>query len=282
MIDYLLVVVYIVFFSQVVVISFWVSYVWRNNLSSIYKQYSQAEYPKFYCQPVETLYRQLLVRKCLDFIIGSGCLVLIVFAFFQSTSTKSLANMMFFCAMAQIIPFFVSGYWEAKSNRLRRQNQQPTRRKAQLIARRLGEFVSPWYTYIAVSIFFVSMIVGLYVFVADSWGPSNYSVLALLALSLCVNIFLVSYIYKNLYGKSSDQYIQYSDKLKKIAFTIRRLVFLSISYSFFVITILIGEALAFGDIATYLFTSVYMQIVLSLETKSAYKRDFNVYKAEDD
>lgn len=280
--DYLLPVVYIVFFSQIAVISFWISYAWRSNLIDIYKKYPQAEYPKFYCQPVETLYRQLLIRKYFDYSIGSIALILIAGSFYFSLSAKLLANIMFFCAMAQIIPFVISGYWEYKSSRLRRQSQQPSKRKAQLIARRLEEFVSPRYCLLAVVIFILSLVVGGYIFMTDGWGEDSYSILALLALNILVNLFLVGYIRKNLFGRSSDQYIQYSDRIRKMAFTIRRLVFISSSYSFFVITILVSEALSFGDIAALLFTSIYMQIVLSLETRSSYKRDFSVYKAEED
>ena len=78
MTDYLLIIVYIVFISQVAVISFWISNTWRKNLMGIYKNYPQSEYPKFYSQPVEIRYRQLLIRKYLDLAIGGSCFGLII------------------------------------------------------------------------------------------------------------------------------------------------------------------------------------------------------------
>lgn len=278
--DILLPIVYVVFTSQILVISFLLSNKWRQNRSQLFEKYPQAEYPKLYCQPVDVEYLRLWIRKYLDLAIGLIGILLIVYSLFSAFSATQVADIMFAFAIVQFLPLVLSNIWGIKNRRLMKQIVPPTKRKTTLIARRLSDFISPLYLSITVLMYLITLTIGGYIYIENLWQNKTWGLVALLALNTLITLFIFWLIYNNIYGKPKDHHINYADRIKRMGFITSKLATLNITYCFFVISLFITKSFDLGVVVVYLLTSIYLQLVLSINSCKTPNRDFSVYKME--
>ncbi|KAA3613845.1 MAG: hypothetical protein DWQ05_16350 [Calditrichaeota bacterium] len=276
---------YIVFLSQIILISFYYPRQILSRIAYVLRTFPASKYPKLYPKQV-AFYEigQSIYRVVNHLILALGFIVLIAIASWDSGSSGKVSEAIpvayFF---VQMIPLFIMEFSGFAYFKLMRKADMRTKRKADLLPRRLFDFISPL-VFVAAVIMFLSCIgffYSLHQFKID-WSNDTFTILLT---QLATNLLFAGIIYWNLYGKKIDPYQDGNDRLKQVEVTIKSLFFMSIASSLF---LMIFEAIDEFNLDYFepALMSGYFQFILFIGLGSMLRNqriedmNFDVYKED--
>lgn len=274
---------FIVFLSQLLLISYYYPKQILNRINFVLKKYPPDSYPKLYPESATKLNVGRRVFQGLNLII----IIIGLTAMFSSgvlssdneTKLVNIDDLILLFGMLQFLPFLLMEIAGFKQFKLMRKSDLRTSRTAELIPRRLFDFVYPVLVWTAVLMFAGSL---LFVFYIHEFTLTPDFITMAISLSLCNTLFIGLTIF-NLSGKTLDPYQSKKDRIKQIEFTVRSFVFISIFVSIFM-----AGTIAFKkfelDQYQIIFNSFYWQLIAIFSIGAMLKKikvediDFDVYK----
>ena len=287
-----LAVFYIVFLSQIFLISIYFPTVLRRRVLYVLDNYPPDRYPKLYPKPLDvyaevTSERRLRVYRNANYVIavvGLMILTAMVASGYRPDvkgGDEIFVMMYFFVQMAALL---YPGIKEFQQHRLMRKAfAAGTIRTANLNPRRLFDFISP--VYVTAAILLLGAWLAFYISGKDlsvAWEAEVY--VSLVGIT-GMNLVFAGIVAKYLYGKKRNPHQAYKDQLKEIGLVVNSVVFTSIGMSIFLISA--DAADRYGlEIFDPVIVSVFIQLCvlfgigLSVRTLKVEAIDFDVYKDE--
>lgn len=285
-----LAVFYIVFLSQIFLISIYYPTIVRRRVLYVLDNYPPARYPKLYPKPLdayadETSKQRLHNYRNVNYVIAAVGLM-ILSAMVASGYRPDVKGgdeifvlMYFFLQMGSLL---FPGLREFKQLRLMREAfAAGTMRTANLNPRRLFDFISPVYVAAAILLYVAWLV--FYLSGKDLSAPWEAEVYVSLLVITGVNLSFAGMIARFLYGKKRNPHQAYEDQLKEIGLVVKSSVFTSIGMSIFLTTA--DAADRYGlEIFDPPIVSIFMQLCvlfgigLSFRTLKVEAMDFEVYK----
>ncbi len=275
---------YIIFISQIVLISYYYPKKIVNIINNVLIKYPPNSYPKLYPESVTKIEKGLKIYQWLNrAMLVMGPLLLVLYVMLSSeydNNQKHAEGLPLMYGMVQFIPYILMELAGFKQFKLMKKADTRTSRTADLQPRRLFDFIAPLYIVIAVALYFVNIAHGLQ---SNQYQWSSELIITTTALTLC-NLLFIGLIAFNLRGKKLDPYQDNKDRLKQSQFAIRSMVFISIIASIFIIA---TRAVDIYNFQAYeiILNSFYMQIIAIFGLGKMLKEltleniNFDVYKA---
>lgn len=278
---------YLVFLSQIFLISYYFPGKLLGRMQSVLELYPPSKYPRLYPKPIE-YYRighwafKLINRSIL--VLGLVILYLIVKVVDHSTfADDGFISEAWPAAygMLQFLPLLLLEFSEFSQFKLMRQANSASTRKAELRQRRLFNFLSPKVFGLAVFLFLATIIFDLYVheFVYD-WGHDTYQRAMVMT---ATNLFLAAIGAWNLYGRKLDPHQALGDRSKQIAVQLKSMVYVSMALSVFFMTQAADDVFDL-DFLDATLMSLYFQVIVFFSIGHVLRNlklediDFEVYK----
>ena len=272
---------YLVFSSQVLLLSFYVPRRVLGRLRHVVETYPPATYPKLYPVSMDALAQtQRHYRNLNMFALMCGVALLLSGIYsggdeLLSWDTQSVLTLYFFLQMSPglLLTRAILNYYKL----MRRANSRTTR-KAELRPRRLLDFISPTIIVVAVATYVAFVLLVFYIRQDPFPGFAGYWNVAVITAG---NLFFAGFAFWSLYGKKVDPHQAHQDRRREIGRTVRILAVTSIAAT----TILaVHFVLALFDLRhlTDTFSSLYLQalvvfVVLAIRVDHI---DFDVYRED--
>jgi hypothetical protein len=276
---------YVVFLSQIFLVSFYYPKEILNRISYVMKTYPADKYPKLYLKHPDYYQLGQTIFKVINYIILIlGLVILFAVGIWDSKSNGKVSEAIpaayFFLQMVPMIMMEISGFAYFK---LMRKADTRTKRTADLQPRRFFDFVSPFAFGLAL-IMFIACIVFYHYLEPFRFSLANDTFVIVLTL-LLTNILFAGIIFWNLYGKKRDPYQAGTDFKKQVKLTIKSLIYTSSVASAFLI---INKAMNTYDLDFLqpVLMSVYLQFIIfvglgaMLRNQNVDEMNFDVYKAD--
>ncbi len=278
---------YIVFLSQIFLISYYFPAKLLARMRSVLETYPPSEYPKLYVKPIE--YYKIgqgafkLVNRFI-FLLGFVILFLIVFVVDQSTfADDGYVSEVWPLAygMIQFLPLMALEFLEFSQFKMMRKANSGTTRKAMLRRRRLFDFVSPKLVGLAALFFLAAIYFDLYVH--DFVFQWSHDTIQRAMVLTGTNIFLASLAAWHLYGRKLDPHQALDDRAKQITAIVKSMLFVSMALSVYFMTAAADDVFNLDFLDASLL-SLYFQIIIfaslghTLRSLKLEDIDFEVYK----
>ena len=220
---------YLLFVSQIFVISYYLPERLLKRMRRVTELYPPSTHPKLYPRPVE-YYKigQSIYRFVNRAILALGVVILLSLLFLVDHSTFADDGYISEAwpaayAMIQLLPILAVEMFEFSQFKQMRKANTETSRSAELVRRRLFDFVSPRLFAVAAVLFGV-------VFVFSLFGEGTVG----LALWLAVgNLFLASVGAWTLYGRKLNPHQDHADRARHISASLTSMCYVSIVMSAF-------------------------------------------------
>jgi uncharacterized membrane protein (DUF485 family) len=280
---------YMVFLSQIFLISFYLPLVLLGRVRQVVEKYPPSRYPKLYSVPIEAADRALRFYRNMNFFVLFAGLALVVIGIFllpaermrtlqEVTDFASYEFILTVYFFAQFCPVLIAVALGLPYFNLKRKADSRTTRRAELRRRRLSDFVSPTLFGLAVSVYLAFIVFVAYVRQFEfPWFGGYLNVVIITG----VNLFFLGIAIRGVYGKKKDPYQAYEDRIRQIEFTLRTLLLVSIAVT--VYTALGVTLKAIGlDSLTPIITSLYYQLlaVVSFREFRIDNVNFDVYRED--
>lgn len=278
---------YIVFLSQIFLLSFYLPGKILGRVKSVLEMYPASQYPKLYPRPVEEYkkgqrwYR--LVNRAillLGFVILLALLFVVDHASFADDGFISEAWPAVY-GMIQFLPLMLLEFSEFSHFKLMRKANQDTTRKAELHPRRLTGFVSPAIIGLAVLLYAGSILLDLYWhdFVIQ-WDHDTTQRAIVLTVT---NLFMAGFGAWHLHGRKLDPHQAFGDRAKQISANLKVLLYVSMAMSVFFMTTAADDVydLDFLDaslLSLYFQVIAFVSIGHMLRSMRLEDMDFEVYR----
>ena len=278
---------YIVFLSQIFLLSFYLPGKILGRMKSILEVYPRSQYPKLYPRPVEYYKkgqrRYRLINRAI-FLLG----FVVLFALLFVVDHASFADDGFISeawpaayGMIQFLPLIFLEFSEFSQFKQMRKANRDTTRKAELRQRRLSGFVSPAIVGLAVLLFMVSILFDLYLhdFVIQWDHDSTQRAIVLIV----TNLFLAGVGAWHLHGRKLDPHQAFGDRAKQISANLKSILYVSMAMSIYFMTAAADDVYDLDFLDASLL-SLYFQIIASvsighmLRSMRLEDMDFEVYR----
>lgn len=270
--NYLTLLVLLVFISQIVTLSIYLPLKWRNYRIALFARHPKEKYPHLYFQPESVEVNRQKIRRVIDSVVIVLGIGLISEAIIQSMTADELAHRMFVFSIIQIMPFMLSRYWGKKNNQLMKERKIEKVMKASMSVRKITDFISPLMITVTVCLYVVSLVAGILSSIEFN------TVILMIILNTAINIYLVRSILNGLYSERTDQFLSDEDRLKQIGKKLKRLPLSSIIFSAFILSILLFENFGLSGALIFMITSFFLQLLFIVEVNPKIERDFSVYQ----
>ncbi len=277
---------YVVFLSQVLFISFYVPRKMLNRMRYVVETYPPSRYPKLYPVSIDTVEKGMRTFRIMNFIILLVGFVLVFLGVYSPSEEmlnwrgQSVLTIFFFLQVTPLLLAELSGF---KYFELMRKANSRTTRKAELHPRRLFNFISPAFIGIAIFTYVALILLVLYIRQDPFPGFGGYWNIFVVTVG---NLFFAGLIVKTLYGKRRDPYQANEDRLWQIELLVKSLVFISIAATTFVSITLVVSALDLRNLID-MSSSLYFQLIIAasfrpllIKTSRIDNINFEVYKEE--
>ena len=274
---------YIVFLGQIILISNYYPRQILNRMQYVLTTYPPESYPKLYPKHVayyEVGQRIFRIINLLIFILGF--IILFVIGLWDNANNGKISEVIpiayFF---VQIVPLIIMEFSEFAYFKLMRKADVRTTRKADLLPRRLFDFISA--KTVALAIFMIFACILYFNYLSPfSFGFNNDTFIIIITLTLS-NLLFAGIIYWNLYGKKLNPHQATKDRIRQIEVTVKSLVFTSITASAFLILVKVLDEFQFDHLEPVLM-SFYLQFIMFIGLGSLLRNlrlenlNFDVYK----
>ena len=278
---------YLLFLSQIFLISYYLSNKILGRLKSTLTSYPPSDYPKLYPKPLEyyiiwqwSFKMANRVILLLGFVILFLILFVVDHANFADDGYISEAWPLVY-GLIQFMPLMImefSGYSQLK---LMRETNSGKTRKAELHRRSLFNYVSPAIFGLAVFLYFTAIILDLYVhdFVIQ-WGHDTVQRAMVLT---GTNIFMATIVGWFIYGPKLNPHQALGDRAKQATANLKAMLYVSMAMSLYFMTAAIDDVYKLDFLDASLL-SLYFQIIAFVSVGHVLQNlklediDFNVYK----
>lgn len=271
---------YVVFASQVFVISYLLPLKLRLRASEIMANYPPDEYPKLYPLSVEKIEKkinQLMLMTYGGLVLG---IALIVHGLYLQPAEMlgwDSQSVIMIYYMLQVVPLVLLAlFGERYFSKMRRVNDAVIR-KAKLAPRSITSYVSNGFIGLAIGVYVMFILLVIYVSQHPFDGFAGY--VNILGITL-LNAFFGLGIYKYVYGKKIDPHQSDEDRFKQSRRVVQLMLFFSIAAT---INISMSFLLSAFDLRHLndVVASVYYQIIMLVLIWPSLHEDgnFEVYKA---
>lgn len=278
---------YIVFISQIFLLSFYFPGKILGRVKSVLEMYPASQYPKLYPRPVEDYEkgqrRYRLVNRAvflLGFVILFALLFVVDHASFADDGFISEAWPAVY-GMIQFLPLMLLEFSEFSHYKLMRKANQDSTRKAELHPRRLTGFVSPAIIGLAVLLYAASILLDLYWhdFVIQ-WDHDTTQRAIVLTVT---NLFMAGFGAWHLHGRKLDPHQAFGDRAKQISANLKSILYVSMAMSIFFMTTAADDVydLDFLDaslLSLYFQVIAFVSIGHMLRSMRLEDVDFEVYR----
>jgi len=288
--DFILILFYLVFLSQIFVLSYYYPQKFYQRMRYVTENYPPSKYPKLYPklsgpdadEAVKKWPRKYRLVNMLILLAGFILLgAALLFGYTPHGGGEEIIVVLY--AALQFLPFIILEISEFKQSRLMRKENLATTRKADLQPRRFFDFISPVTFGAAVVILVAYVVYELYLHDFDVSGDSDlfYN----LAVIAGLHIYFAVLIIWQVYGKKINPYQAGKDRRNDMKTIVKTMVYTSIAMSVLLITIAVIKEYNL-DYLEPVIMSIYFQILAIfglgtvLRTSRVESIDFDVYKED--
>lgn len=230
---------YIVFLSQIFLLSIYYPGKIRRRVTYILEQFPASEYPKLYPshydqQNVESGNNKLRIFIWINYaiaLVGLAILAMMIKSGYRPAPEGGDEIFVMFYFFLQSAPLFYAELKEYKYHKALRENYTAKTRTAELKPRRLFDFVSPIGLGAAVVLFITMMV--LYISSRDFSAQPNVEIYATIIGMTVMQIMFAAIVSSHLYGKKINPYMSHEDQLTQIGVVANIMLFASIGASVF-------------------------------------------------
>jgi hypothetical protein len=141
--DTLILLIAVVFASQILVLSFITPFKWQQDYLVMFKKHPPESFPRLYPVPNEAIERRLATFRRLALAVGIGSGVAVIGALFYATRPVTVWRCMILCLIAQSAPWCIALVLDAQVKRAFRAIPAPVIRSVELRRWSLTDFVPP-------------------------------------------------------------------------------------------------------------------------------------------
>lgn len=141
--DYQILLIAVVFASQIFVLSFYTPIRWQQYHAVLLKRYPPEEYPRLHPLPKEALERKFALFRPMHLIIGVGAILTLGAALIYAAHPRSLAGLMMMSLLVQILPLYIALPLAFRIQNAFRSMPPPNPRSVELRKGRVTDFISP-------------------------------------------------------------------------------------------------------------------------------------------
>ncbi len=272
---------YLVFLSQVLLISFYLPKKVLSRLRYIVETYPPSKYPRLYPVSIERVKKTQRLYRIINFMVllaGFGLLFIGLYSPSEQMLNWDTTIVLTIYMVFQYSPLLIAATSGFTYFNLKRKTDSQTTRKAELRPRRLFDFVSPAMIGLAAFVYVAFACFVHYISQFEfPWFGGYWNIVGVTVL----NLLFAGIIFRQLYGKKKDPYQAHEDRRRQIELTVKSLVFVSIAATIFIaisVTLNTFDLRHFNPVAMCL----YFQ-VLALISFREFRIDninFEVYRGE--
>ena len=272
---------YIVFLSQIVLISWYLPISRVNELTKVINKHPPNEYPKLYPVSLTVIVQAIKKFKLANLITGLIGIALIIHGLLSpdnqllSWNNESVVMLYFILQLTPFLAAELSGY--KYFQRMREFNTARTR-KAELSPRKIMSYVSPVLLGLVLVAQVIFIMTVIYFIQHPFKGFGGYgNIVGMFA----ANLFLFAIVVHAVYGKKLDPYQSKDDRFNQIERVAKSMLLVSLAMTLYLTLSLILSGLELRQVED-LFLSLYCQIiaVTSLNAYRFNKVNFDVYRNE--
>ncbi len=279
----------LLFLSQIFLISYYYPNEFIKRVSYILDNYPPSEYPKFYPKAYGydsdmagkarlNFYRKMNIFAAL---VGFAILSWMLITGYRPDGSEEMLILFYF--MLQVAPLMLASKSTMKHYKLMRQANENSVRRADLQPRRLSDFISLKYLFLAVLLYAAQLV--YYLYWKDFTVSDDPEAIATIAGIAAMNLIYIGVVIRIMYGKRLDPHQSEKDKLKTIGIVVKSTLAASIGVSIFLIINLYVQT---HDLHHYqpILMSIYFQLIVSIGLNIEFNNyrvddvDFEVYRAD--
>ena len=227
----------LVYTSQLLVISLWVSHQWRTSRTTLLEKYPQKRFANLYVNPTEVEFKRLMVRKWLDnsaFIIG---IIAMAVAISLNAPLKYLVNLVIGVAIIQLIPLAISARWCNQNSRAMAKRYPDKIRSAQLGGDSPLQLIPKGKVILVCSLFVISSVVGFQVSAYQEGVWLSNKTNQLLLLNLVLFVLMVSLMIRVMFASKRDHFADAQEIKQKQQTNVQSILNGLIAFNLFVLVI---------------------------------------------
>lgn len=141
--DYQILLIAMVFASQIFVLSFYAPMRWRQYHALLFKRYPREDYPLLHPLPREELERKFALFRPMHLIIGVGAALTLLAALIYMDNPRGLAGLMQMCLFVQLLPLYIAMPLSIRIQKGLRSMPPPSPRSVELRKWQVTDFISP-------------------------------------------------------------------------------------------------------------------------------------------
>jgi len=271
-------VIYPALISQILVISIVLANKWYKKKSLLLTKYPPSDYPNLYVRTSAVEFNRIKIRKLIDRSIAFISLSVVLYFYLTKTNLEIVASSMLVIAAIQLLPWFLSSYWNKENSALMAQNFPSTKRKSSFNNRKITDFVSPVKLASTLLSYGVTLFFSLYIYIEQLWFEQSSKALLLILLNTLMSFYLVWLIFNSLYGQKKDHFITSDNRLNLIADKCKTLTSYLIMYNIFIAGIFLMRTFDLNQVYVSAITSVFIQLIFVLSFTRSIDKNYDVYK----
>jgi hypothetical protein len=170
--DYQVLLIAVVFASQIAVLSFYAPMSWRRYHALLFRRYPREEYPLLHPLPREELERKFELFRFMHLIIGVGAALTFVWALVFAEHLRGFAGLMQMCLLAQLLPLYIALPLSIRIQKALQSMPPPSRRSVELRKWRATDFISPMWIGLGLTMQALNFacMMGVYLYRLDTLG----------------------------------------------------------------------------------------------------------------
>jgi len=272
---------YLVFLSQVLLISFYFPRKILGRVKHVVENYPPSAYPRLYPVSLDVAKKAERTYWNMNLFALLAGIALVLVGLFRPTEEMlnwSTDSVLLIYLLLQYSPLIIASTAGLTYFSLMRKADSRTTRKAELRRRSLFDFVSPAVLGLAIFAYVGFVLLILYVRQFEFPWFGGYSNIVGITTA---NLLFAGVIARNLYGKKRDPYQAYEDRTRQIGITVRGLVWTSILATVFV-ALSIGLAAFELRHLQPMSLSLYVQVLAVITFRATRINDvnFEVYRED--
>jgi len=272
------VIIYLAVISQILTISIIFANKWYKRRRFLLTQYPPVDYPNLYVQSSAIELKRIKIRKLIDRSIAILSLSIVLFFYLTKTELETVASAILIIAAIQLLPWFLSGYWNKENNLLMAENFPSSKRKTSFANRKITDFVSTEKLVLVLLSYGTTLIFTLYIFFEELWLNNSNRALLLLVLNTLMVSYLIWLLFNSLYGKKNDNFISSNDRLKLISDKCKTITSFIIVYSVFITSICLIKTFDLNQVYVSAITGFFIQLIFALIFSKSVNKNYAVYK----
>lgn len=275
---------YIVFASQIFIISYLLPNKLRKRAIGIMADYPPENYAKLYPISVDKIKKKISQLMMLTKIVLAIGLGIIAFGLYNQSSemlgwdSQSVITVYY---MLQIAPLVMLALFSERYFKKMRCLNKNTIRKANLAPRRLSNYAPKAFIGLAIGMYlaFVALVFYVNNHPFDGFAGGFTNILGVTGL----NIFFGVFVYRAIYGKKKDPHLDDEDRFKQTSREVQLMLFgsiaatLNISIHFLLSSM---DLRHLNDVVSSVYYQVLMLVVIMMVVKEG--ANFDVYKEQPD